>query len=184
MLVDIGGNQGHDLIKLKAKYPDLQGRFVVQDLPAVVAKATFNNTSISAMEHDFFGPQPIKRTYSHCLLNLKPRCWLTIIIDAHAYHFRAIFHDWPDAKCIQILKQTACAMKPGFSKLLISEFVLADTETALFPASLDLQMMGLHAGMERTERQWRALLGEAGLEVVRIWRKAVGEESVIEAKLC
>lgn len=75
-------------------------------------------------------------------------------------------------------------MKPGFSKLLISEFVLANTETGLFPASLDLQMMGLHAGMERTEGQWRGLLRKAGLEVVDIWRKAVGEESVIEAMLC
>ena len=74
-------------------------------------------------------------------------------------------------------------MKPGFSKLLISEFVLTDTETALFPASLDLQMMGLHAGMERSESQWRALLSEAGLEVVRIWRRGLGEESVIEARL-
>ena len=38
-LVDIGGNQGHDLVNLKAKYPDLRGRFVLQDLPDVVAKA-------------------------------------------------------------------------------------------------------------------------------------------------
>ena len=74
-------------------------------------------------------------------------------------------------------------MKPGFSKLLISEFVLADTETALFPASLDLQMMGLHAGMERSESQWRGLLSEAGLKVVKIWRRGVGGECVIEAGL-
>ena len=76
-------------------------------------------------------------------------------------------------------------MKAGFSKLLISEFVLADAETALFPASLDLQMMGLHAGMERSESQWRGLLREAGLEVVRVWRRAVvvGGECVVEARL-
>lgn len=74
-------------------------------------------------------------------------------------------------------------MKPGFSKLLISDFVLADTDAGLFPASLDLQMMGLHAGMERSEGQWRALLAEAGLEVVKIWPGGVGGESVVEAKL-
>ena len=74
-------------------------------------------------------------------------------------------------------------MKPGFSKLLISEFVLANTETALLPASLDLQMMGLHAGTERSEGQWRALLKQAGLEVQRVWQKVVGEECVIEAGL-
>lgn len=189
-LVDIGGNQGHDLVKLKAKCPNLQGALVLQDRPDVVAEVKFNDRSISAMGHNFFEPQPIKRTYAHMLFY--PQCLLgsgsnhnmaDISSDAQAYHFRAIFHDWADAECIQILTHTAHAMKPGFSKLLISEFVLADTETALFPASLDLQMMGLHAGMERSEGQWRDLLGEAGLEVVRIWRRVVGGECVIEARL-
>ncbi|CAD6592881.1 MAG: hypothetical protein ASARMPRED_006771 [Alectoria sarmentosa] len=134
-LVEIGGNQGHDLVNLKAKHPNLQGRMVLQDLPDVVAKVKFNDTNIAAMGHNFFDPQPIKH--------------------AHAYHFRAIFHDWADADCVRILTRTARAMQPGFSKLLISEFVLAnscdadETTPQLFPASLDLQMMGLHAGMER-----------------------------------
>ena len=74
-------------------------------------------------------------------------------------------------------------MKRRYSKLLISEFVLTDTKTALFPASLDVQMMGLHAGMERSERQWRALLDSAGLAVVKIWQRVPGGESVIEAEL-
>lgn len=68
-LVDIGGNQGHDLVNLKAKFPNLQGGLVLQDLPDVVAKAEFNDTSISAMGHNFFDPQPIKRTYA-CMLSL------------------------------------------------------------------------------------------------------------------
>ena len=187
-LVDIGGNQGHDLVKLKAKFPNLQGGLVLQDLPDVVVKASFSDRSISAMGHNFFDPQPIKRACA-CLFPQCPICneginkANTTTPDAHAYHFRAIFHDWADAECIQILTHTARAMKTGFSKLLISEFVLADTETALFPASLDLQMMGLHAGMERSEGQWRGLLGEAGLEVVRVWRRVAGGECVIEARL-
>ena len=85
--------------------------------------------------------------------------------------------------------RTARAMKRGCSKLLISEFVLPDVGTGLFPASLDLQMMGLHAGRERSEGQWRALLGKVvGLEVVKVWRGeggggTGGGECVIEAKL-
>ena len=162
-LIEIGGNKGHDLISLKASHPNLQGKLFLQDLPDVVADVTFADKDMSVMGHNFFNPQPIK----HAL----------------AYHFRAIFHDWADAECLQILTHTAAAMQPGFSKLLISEFVLTDTNTALFPASLDLQMMGLHAGMERSEGQWRTLLDKAGLEVVRIWRRVVGGESVIEAHL-
>lgn len=74
-------------------------------------------------------------------------------------------------------------MKQKYSKLLISEFVLPDMDTPLFPATLDIQMMGLHAGMERSERQWRALLNLAGLEVAKIWQGVKGGEAVIEARL-
>ncbi|KAL8832258.1 MAG: hypothetical protein Q9170_004946 [Blastenia crenularia] len=164
LLVDVGGNRGHDLMSIKAKNPGLVGRMILQDLPNVVARTSFGpDSGITAMGHDFFEPQPV--------------------FHARAYHFRAIFHDWPDSSCQQILTHTAAAMKPDYSKLLISEFVLTDTDTALFPATLDIQMMGLHAGMERSEKQWRGLLDSAGLEVVKIWQEVKGGEGVIEATL-
>ncbi|KAL8669258.1 MAG: hypothetical protein Q9168_006142 [Polycauliona sp. 1 TL-2023] len=166
LLVDVGGNRGHDLIEVKAKYPELVGRMIVQDLPHVIAHATFHQDdrmTIEAMPHDFFQPQPIR----HAL----------------AYHFRAIFHDWSDDACHRILLHTAAAMKRGYSKLLISEFVLPDTDTALFPATLDIQMMGLHGGAERSEEHWRTLLDGAGLRVVKIWQEVKGGEGVIEATL-
>lgn len=74
-------------------------------------------------------------------------------------------------------------MRSGYSKLLISELVLPQNGTALFPASLDIQMMGLHAGMERSETQWYELLDSEGLEIVKIWQLMPGGESVIEATL-
>lgn len=61
---------------------------------------------------------------------------------ARCYYFRSIFHDWPDADCITILKNTAAAMSPGYSKLLMSEFVLPTTNCPLYPALLDINMMG------------------------------------------
>ena len=104
-------------------------------------------------------------------------------IGARAYYFRTIFHDWPDDKCVDILRHTADAMKAGYSKLLISESILRDTNTGLVPASLDLQTMGLHAGKERSEKQWRDLLRVAGFEITGIWHSTKGEEDVIEAVL-
>lgn len=74
-------------------------------------------------------------------------------------------------------------MRYGYSKLLISEIVLPKMGSSLFSASLDIQMMGLHAGMERTETQWRKLLSSEGLEIVKIWQLVSGGESVIEATL-
>ena len=59
-------------------------------------------------------------------------------------------------------------MTPGYSKLILGEFVLRNTGTSLLAAGFDLQMMALHSGMERSERQWRTLLEGAGLEVVKV----------------
>jgi hypothetical protein len=47
-------------------------------------------------------------------------------------------------------------------------------------ASLDIQMMSIGAGVERSERQWRDPLHSGGLEVAGIWNQSAGMESVIE----
>lgn len=61
LLVDVGGNRGHDLVNIRAKHPRLVGKMVVQDLPSVVAHASFpSDSNITAMPHDFFSPQPIQ----------------------------------------------------------------------------------------------------------------------------
>ena len=100
---------------------------------------------------------------------------------ARAYLFRAIFHDLPAKQCKQILWHTAAAMKPGYSKLLISELILNDHDVRLSSASLDMQMMALHGGIERTESQWRALIRSCGLQVTGIWQTMKGGVGVIEA---
>jgi demethylsterigmatocystin 6-O-methyltransferase len=56
LLVDIGGNVGHQCIELKTRYPDLQGGVVVQDLKC----AEDLGAGVKGMEYDFFTPQPIK----------------------------------------------------------------------------------------------------------------------------
>lgn len=100
------------------------------------------------------------------------------------YLFRAIAHDWSDAECLRFLANTARAMDAGRSRLLIHEWVLPDTGASVRGAELDLLMMSLLTGMERSEGQWRRLLARAGLEVVRIWGGEDGEsESVIEARV-
>ncbi|RYC65427.1 hypothetical protein CHU98_g783 [Xylaria longipes] len=99
------------------------------------------------------------------------------------YYFRSIFHDWPDADCIRILKNTAMAMTPGYSKLLMSEFVLPASNTPLYPALLDVNMMAVLNGMERTEAQFSALLDAAGLKVVKFWSTAPEVEGLVEAVL-
>lgn len=106
---------------------------------------------------------------------------MLMLSGARAYYFRAIFHDWPDHICQQILRNTVSAMVPDYSRVLIVDLVLPDTNVPLFQACLDIQMMSIGAGVERSERQWRDLLRSVGLEMTGIWNQSPGMESVIEA---
>ena len=73
-------------------------------------------------------------------------------------------------------------MEPGYSKLLINENVVPDAGAAWSITSMDWLMMALGAVRERTERQWKALLEQAGLRVSGIWTYEQGSESLIEAE--
>lgn len=64
LLIDIGGNQGHDLKIFKERHPNLPGRLILQDLPEVVNKITTPLEGIEVIPYDFFTPQPIKGTLS------------------------------------------------------------------------------------------------------------------------
>lgn len=160
-LVDIGGNQGHDLSRFKQNHPHLPWKLVLQDLPDVIKDVSGRDSGIETMGYSFMDPQPVK--------------------GARAYYFRSIFHDWPDPICQQILLNTMSAMAEDYSRILIVEFMLSDTDTPLMQAALDIQMMSIGAGVERSERQWRNLLDSVGLEITGIWNQASGMESVIEA---
>jgi len=58
----------------------------------------------------------------------------------------------------------------GILKLLIFEFVLPDIGAPQYPALLDIHMMALFSGMQRTETQWRALLDSVNLQIVKFWK--------------
>ncbi|KAL4949633.1 S-adenosyl-L-methionine-dependent methyltransferase [Aspergillus filifer] len=168
-IVDVGGNQGHDLIRLREECPDLRGKFILQDLPTVVNAAVgddgnrLRGMGIETMGYSFFNKQPVK--------------------GARTYYLRSILHDWPDDKALTILRNTVAAMDPTHSRLIIVDFVLSDTEVPLMQSALDIQMMCIGAGVERSRSEWAALLGTVGLEIRGVWSMGPGLESVIEAGL-
>ncbi|KAJ5636622.1 uncharacterized protein N7484_009935 [Penicillium longicatenatum] len=148
LLVDIGGGQGEDLKKFKARFPTLPGKLFLQDLPAVVQGAQDLPAGIEVQNHDFFLEQPVK--------------------NAKVYFMRTVLHDWPDKQAGQILSRARDAMDLD-SILLISETMLPESGALLSSVISDMQMMGSFASMERTEAQWRALLEQNGLELVHTW---------------
>jgi hypothetical protein len=76
-----------------------------------------------------------------------------------------ILHDWNDALCVKLLRNVAAGMKRGYSTLIVEDFILPATGAPLLPAMWDMEMMSLLSAMERTERQWRALFKQVGLEI-------------------
>ncbi|KAI0387392.1 putative O-methyltransferase [Hypomontagnella monticulosa] len=149
LLVDVGGGKGHDILAFHEKYPRNGGRLILQDLAPAINNVLKVDSSIETMVHNFFTEQPVK--------------------GARAYYYHYILHDWSDSVCLDILKNARAAMKPGYSKLILNEMIVSDRGASMTHASMDMTMLAFCGGMERTERQWRELLGKAGLEVVRVW---------------
>ncbi|UNI20306.1 hypothetical protein JDV02_006406 [Purpureocillium takamizusanense] len=172
LLVDVGGNLGHQLADLHRRFPDLRGGLVLQDQADIVAAAEASGQlpppppggrGVTTVAHDFFTAQP-----ASCR-------------GARAYYLRLILHDWPDEQCGVILSHLRDAMAPGYSRLIINDLVLPDRGASWRQTSLDMVMMALLVSQERTESQWRALLEGAGLRMSGVWHKE--GESVIEAVL-
>lgn len=93
---------------------------------------------------------------------------------------RNILHDFPDEKCVTILKNTAAALASG-SVILIDEIVIPDTGAHFQATQQDMIVMATFAAMERTEEQWYNLVEAAGLKVTKIYPYSFGErDSVIE----
>ena len=61
-LVDVGGGVGHDAQALKAEYPYLQGRVIVQDLPHCIDEKECKAKGVEAMAYNFFEKQPVVGT--------------------------------------------------------------------------------------------------------------------------
>ncbi|CAI7654987.1 unnamed protein product [Penicillium glandicola] len=146
LFVDVGGNIGHQSARLRARYPDLPGRIIVQDLPETIQAAP-PVEGVEHMAHNFFEPQPI--------------------IGAKAYYLRTVLHDWDDDKSLDIMGNLVPAMSPD-SLILIDDMALPDTEVHWWSACLDMHMLAMLGAHERTESQWGSLLHRAGLKLVEI----------------
>ena len=76
----------------------------------------------------------------------------------------AVLHLLPDERCRTVLQNIKDAMSDG-SVLVIDEMVFPDSGVSWQAAQLDLTMMCIHASMERTRLQWKALLDSVDLKV-------------------
>ncbi|PQE07105.1 O-methyltransferase family 2 protein [Rutstroemia sp. NJR-2017a BVV2] len=164
MLVDIGGGQGHQAISMKQKFPELPGRYIVTDLAHGLPADKTANPGVEFLVHDFTKEMPIK--------------------GARIYYLRYISHDWPQKVLIQVLSHIREAMTPGYSKVIINDWVVPTQGASKFMTAQDLNMMAIGGGMERTKALHEEYLTGAGLKISGIWKADDDiSESVIECEL-
>lgn len=166
LLVDIGGGVGHDLVAFKKRFPDFPGKLVLQDLPQVIDRIKEPlPEGITAISHSMFDPQPIR--------------------GARAYYMRTVLHDFPDKQALEVLARIREAMTED-SVLFIHEHTMTDgLDVPPITATLDIHMMEVFSSLERTEREWVALLQKAGFRVAKVWNEASAGQptAVFEAVL-
>ena len=95
-----------------------------------------------------------------------------------AYILKNILHDWDDERCVTILKNCHIAMAEGGKVLLVE--TVEGINSGAFDKLLDLNMLVISHGRERSEAEYRALLDAADLELTTII-PTVSPFSVIEA---
>ena len=92
---------------------------------------------------------------------------VSIPVRADIYMLKHIIHDWSDEKCRQILRNISKSM-PHNAKVLIIDAVVPGPGEPHFSKFLDLEMLMLPGGKERTEDEFRSLLESAGFMMTRV----------------
>ncbi|KAJ7496668.1 O-methyltransferase, partial [Mycena latifolia] len=187
LIVDVGGGIGSTSLEIARANPHL--RFLIQDQSAVVREgrkhwerespSSLASGRVSFQVHDFFGPQPIQ--------------------NADIFMLRFICHDWSDPYTLKILKYLRDAAQNTTKLILIEHIIpfvcgedgsyrhipgavptsnppkplLANMGTVrMVPYLVDMQMMALFRGCERTFPHYWKLLKDAGWEIEEVHHPA------------
>jgi len=86
---------------------------------------------------------------------------------ADAYLLSHIIHDWDEDRALAVLRNCRQAMNPD-GRLLLVETVIPPGDEPHPGKMLDMVMMSLTGGMERSEAEYRELLDRAGLRLTQV----------------
>ena len=161
-LMDIGGGNGSVLCATLQRYPKLRG--ILYDLPGVIARAKERIAELQLADRcatlagSFFDQVPA---------------------GGDAQMMRHIIHDWTNEQSLTILRHCRAALNPG-GRLLLVESVIPPGNGPSFAKQLDVNMLLIPGGQERTADEYRSLLHAAGFRLARIVPTRM-EIAVIEA---
>lgn len=160
-VVDVGAANGTLLALVLQAHPELHG--VLFDRPNIAENAKHHIEEHGLTERteviggDFFQAVP----------------------SGDLYLLKFILHDWDDRSCVTILRRCREAMNRG-GRIAILEIVLGDDHDDTFGPIMDLNMLAVVNGKERSLQEFDALLHHAGLQRIAV-RTSDSPMSVIEA---
>jgi hypothetical protein len=150
-LVDVGGGSGVLLEAILSVTPDLRG--ILLDRPGAVAQARSRLAAAALADR------------SDCVVG---DFFAVVPPGGDAYLLSRIIHDWDDAQAHQILTRCREVMD-GNATLLLVEAVLPEfAQDSPGAIRMDLHMLTLLSGRERTAKEYERLLSGSGFELIRI----------------
>ena len=162
-VVDVGGGRGTFLAAILRARPGLRGallelkRSVDEARVYLAAQGVAERAEVVA--GDFFAAVPP---------------------GAEVYLLAHVLHNWSDEESVEILRVIRRAMAES-SRLLVSEIVLPGDDRPHFGKELDIRMLAMFEGKERTETEFGALLASAGFRLDQVVDLGVGGECVVVA---
>jgi hypothetical protein len=149
-VVDVGGGKGTFLSAILNARPALRG--ILLDLQRTVpaAREYLAATGVAqrceVVAGDFFKAVPP---------------------EADAYLLASVIHNWDDDDAVDILRTVRTAMRDR-GRLLLVEVVLPDDDRPHPGKELDIRMLTMHEGKERSQSEYSELLGSAGFRLDRV----------------
>jgi O-methyltransferase domain/Dimerisation domain len=161
-IVDIGGGQGNLLETILQFNPEMKG-------------TVFDTSSTIQRSHQKLGNNGQTRRCSY----VSGDFFATLPQGAGAYLLCGVIHDWDDDRAVTILRNCRKATTEN-GRLLLIDMIVPDAASTSFSKLLDLNMLVMNGGRERTLGEFRALLSSADYKLTRIV-PTLAPQTVIEA---
>ncbi|MBW4454230.1 MAG: hypothetical protein KME55_16830 [Nostoc indistinguendum CM1-VF10] len=152
-LCDVGGGRGTLLAEILSQHSHLQA--VLLDDEYVLEEAKYYLKERGVQER-------IKTVFGNFFQGLPNDCK-----DCDAYILRDILHDWDQENSLAILSNVRKIMKPG-NRILIAEEVVEKFDTEKPGTMVDLHMMLIHDGRQRSREDFQKLFEKAGFQLRRV----------------
>ncbi|KAI4352855.1 hypothetical protein L6164_007067 [Bauhinia variegata] len=158
-LVDVGGGTGQSLQMILSKHPNIN-KAINFDLPQVIQHAP---------------PHPGIEHVGGNMYESVP--------NGDAILIKATCHNWPDDKCVALLKNCYKSLAENGKVIILDMIILEEEETCVpsqYLSIIDNTMFTQADGKERTEKEFAKLCKDSGFSSCRVVARALSVYGVIE----